>query len=261
VSASAWFSTNPTPFLSQSATVNLAQVGGTTTVTGGVAGSQGIGGLAADAAAFAGNPLPMAGKDNSGNARAINTADNTTLSNGIAAANAQNFLPTILLIRTSTGLLVPCINPSADGLGSSAGQLGAADFLFNGSTWDRFRNNSDGSLIASAAYTTTQNSADQTNYNGRRLELFINVSSAGTGSVTPSLQVKDSISGNYFTVWTAAAPLTANGQYVYYFADGAAGSSCTETHGFGLPARSWRLVMTANNANSMTYSASGVVGV
>ncbi len=29
------------------------------------------------------------------------------------------------------------------------------------------------------------------------------------------------ISGNYFTVWSAAAPVTANGTYAYYFADGA----------------------------------------
>ncbi len=41
---------------------NLAQVGGTATVTGGVAGSQGVGGLAADAAASAGNPVLVAGK-------------------------------------------------------------------------------------------------------------------------------------------------------------------------------------------------------
>src|SRR5205807_1474216 len=83
----------------------------------------------------------------------------------------------------------------------------------NANTADRARNNVDTSLLASAARTTTTNSSDQTNYNGRSLALFVNVSSAGTGSITPSIQVKDSISGDYMTVWTAAAALTVNGDY------------------------------------------------
>src|SRR5262249_2630854 len=43
------------------ASVNLAQVGGTSTVTGGVAGSQGVGGLAASGASKAGNPVQIGG--------------------------------------------------------------------------------------------------------------------------------------------------------------------------------------------------------
>lgn len=50
--------------------VNLAQVGATAVVTGGVNGSQGVGGLAANAAAVAGNPLLMGGSDGT-NARNI----------------------------------------------------------------------------------------------------------------------------------------------------------------------------------------------
>jgi hypothetical protein len=43
---------------------NLAQVGGTATVTGGIAGSQGVGGLAATDAAVSGNPVLVAGRSN-----------------------------------------------------------------------------------------------------------------------------------------------------------------------------------------------------
>lgn len=43
--------------------VNLAKVGGTATVTGGVAGSLGVGGLAANGAAVAGDPNLIAGSD------------------------------------------------------------------------------------------------------------------------------------------------------------------------------------------------------
>jgi hypothetical protein len=47
--------------------VNLAQVAGTNALNGGVAGSQGIGGLAAVGAAPSGNPLPQGVKDSAGN--------------------------------------------------------------------------------------------------------------------------------------------------------------------------------------------------
>jgi hypothetical protein len=57
--------------------VNLAQVGGNAVVTGGVNGSEGVGGLAADGSATAGNPLLVAGKG-SGNARVPIVCDNWT---------------------------------------------------------------------------------------------------------------------------------------------------------------------------------------
>jgi len=51
--------------------VNLIQVAGTNILTGGVAGSQGIGGLAADGAAAVGNPVPVAGVDAAGNTQTV----------------------------------------------------------------------------------------------------------------------------------------------------------------------------------------------
>jgi len=55
------------------ATVNLGQVGGTSVVTGGVNGSQGVGGLAASGATVAGNPVRIAGTDGT-NARSLTVA-------------------------------------------------------------------------------------------------------------------------------------------------------------------------------------------
>lgn len=55
--------------------INLKQVAGTATLTGGVAGSQGVGGLAAAGAAISGNPVLVGGSDGT-NARAFST-DNT----------------------------------------------------------------------------------------------------------------------------------------------------------------------------------------
>ena len=58
--------------LTANQSVNLAQVGGTNTVTGGVNGSTGVGGLAATGATLAGNPVLIAGSDGT-NARNIST--------------------------------------------------------------------------------------------------------------------------------------------------------------------------------------------
>ena len=59
--------------LTANQSVNLAQVGGTNTVTGGVNGSQGVGGLAASGATLAGNPVLVAGSDGT-NARSLSVA-------------------------------------------------------------------------------------------------------------------------------------------------------------------------------------------
>jgi hypothetical protein len=172
-------------------------------------------------------------------------------------------VPVQARLATSAGasLLTSSTGGSADGATTTGTLLVNTNYnrLFNGASWDRERSNANLTILPSAARTTTTNSADQTNHNGNRLTLVVNVSVVGTGSITPSLQIKDSISGNYATVWTAAAPITTATTATYYFADGASGGSFTEVRAAGLSARDWRVVMTHNNANSITYSASAVV--
>lgn len=151
---------------------------------------------------------------------------------------------------------------NTDGLLNINGLVGTNTIRgYNGTSADVFRTNHELTLLASAARTATTNSSDQTNYNGSRLQIFANVSAISGASVTPSLQVKDSISGNYKTVWTAAAAITATGQYTYVFAPGGAGGSNTEVIAAGLTARTFRVVMTHLDTNSITYSVSGVVSL
>lgn len=81
---------------------------------------------------------------------------------------------------------------------------------------------------------------------------------ASTPSVTPKLYVQDPTSQLWFKVWEAAAALTAEGTYAYYFsADGFAGDFDAEIIEsskirFG---EASRLTMTHGDADSMTYSA------
>ena len=129
-------------------------------------------------------------------------------------------------------------------------------FLYNGVSWDRQRGVNSVTVLASAARTTTLQSSDITHYNAPGFLLFVNVSAvADTPSITPTIQIKDSISGQYKTVWTAAAAITATGQYVYLFVPGGAAGSYTEAVNLCV-GRTWRVGVTHGDADSITYSIS-----
>jgi len=66
-------------------------------------------------------------------------------------------------------------------------------------------------LVASAAYTSNQTSADQTNSNGKGLLLFVKTGTFGSGAsgIVATIQGKDPVSGSVYTILASAA-LTAN---------------------------------------------------
>lgn len=157
--------------------VNLSEVGGTAVLNGGVAGSQGVGGLAADGAAVAGNPLRMAGKDGGGLTQDILT-DSTGLqlvggaaADGVAVAgypvriagkdSAGNTQDVVADSAGILGLVGSAASADAgttnwgrfaDGAGNylSLGVRGAA---YNGSAWDRLRSASLANFATSATLT------------------------------------------------------------------------------------------------------------
>ena len=69
------------------------------------------------------------------------------------------------------------------------------------------------------------------------------------------MQWKDPVSGTYEEIWTAAAAITATGQYVYLLGLGGSGSAgdYDEAVNLRIP-RTWRLVMTHADGDSITYS-------
>jgi len=74
----------------------------------------------------------------------------------------------------------------------------AAGHLFNGTNFDRPRNNNEVTLLASASRTASTNSADFTLFNGKGLTIFWDISVVpGTDTVSASLQIKDPVSGTY----------------------------------------------------------------
>lgn len=128
---------------------------------------------------------------------------------------------------------------------------------YNGATWDRVRGNLDNITIsASAAQTTTQTSADQTNYNGRGVIVTLDMTVVGTGSVTLEIDMKDPVSGKYVALLTGAA-VVGNSTNVYTVYPGAPSTANVSVNS-PLP-RTWRVKVTANNANSATYSVGASV--
>jgi hypothetical protein len=107
-------------------------------------------------------------------------------------------------------------------------------------------------VLASAARTTTQTQGDQTTPTGiRGIRVVLDMTTAGTGSVTLEIDGKDSLSGKYYALLTGAAVTTdSTNVYTVYPSNTVAANVSAST---ALP-KIWRVKVTANNANSATYS-------
>lgn len=112
------------------------------------------------------------------------------------------------------------------------------------------------SILTSAARTTTQTQADQTNRYYRGIAIVVDVTTAGTGSITMSIDGKDSVSGKYVNLLTGAAitTISTNTYRVYPGLTVAANLVASDALW-----RTWRVVITHNNANTITYSVGAVL--
>jgi hypothetical protein len=129
--------------------------------------------------------------------------------------------------------------------------VGAYAYGFNGTTWDRLRTHASVILLASAARTTTQTSADITLYNEQSIDVILDMTVVGTGSVTVTINGKDPASGKYYALLAGAAVIT-NVTNVYRVGRGLL-AAANAVANFSLP-RTIQIVVTANNANSAVYS-------
>ncbi len=146
---------------------------------------------------------------------------------------------------------------SGAGDGSGTGLADIASYLYNGTNFDRTRGNLDNiTVLASAARTTTQTQADQTNYNHRGIVAVLDMTTVGTGSVTLEIDGKDPVSGKYYAILTGAA-VTTNVTNTYTIYPG--NTVATNVSASTVLPRTWRIKVTANNANSATYSVGAML--
>jgi hypothetical protein len=118
----------------------------------------------------------------------------------------------------------------------------------------------DVAIATSAARTATTTSSTFENTLGTRgIALYLNVSAAsGTGGLTLGLQWRDPVSQAWTTIWSAAAAVTATTSTpkVYMLSPdqgGTAASGFTEVK-YAVVPRFWRVVVTAGDSSSYTYS-------
>ena len=128
--------------------------------------------------------------------------------------------------------------------------------VYNGSTYDPNYNNVEATVLASAARTTTQTSADFVNYNHKALVVVLDMTTVGTGSVTLTIQGKDSASGKYYTILTGAAVIT-NSTNVYKVYPGL--TAVTNVTVSDIIPAIFRVTVTANNANATVYTVGASV--
>lgn len=136
----------------------------------------------------------------------------------------------------------------------------AANGLYNdgAAVWERQRNNTQGTLLASATRTSSTISATQTNYNARGVILFLNVTAAsGTGGLQTTLFYVDPISisgsGTVSALPTAVTTVTERTYVFYPTTFSGTGSAIAQTTGIPVP-RAWYASVTHGDASNYTYS-------
>lgn len=127
-----------------------------------------------------------------------------------------------------------------------------APHAFNGTTWDRQRNNQDVTVFSSAARTATPTPFDGVNYDGKSLHLVIDCTAVTSSpSVVFTLQGKDAISGKFYTILASAA-IVGTGTTVLRVGPGLTTAANLVANDV-LP-RSYRVIATHGNSDSITYS-------
>lgn len=156
-------------------------------------------------------------------------------------------------IAQSGGATMPASATLADAASNPTVVMhGAAMHLFNGTTWDRRRNNNEVTVLASAARVSTTASPDQTNYNARGVILILDITAVPSiETVTLTIQGKDALSGKYYTLLAGAVQVAVATIAMRVYPGLIAVGNLTASD--ALP-RTWRANVVHSASGSFTYS-------
>jgi hypothetical protein len=132
-----------------------------------------------------------------------------------------------------------------------------ANMGYNGATYDRWRNNTEGTLLASVARTTGASAANQTNHNAKGVQVVLNITAAsGTGGLLLFIRGVDPISGTMYNINATPAAIIATGIYVFDLYPGASGTIANNItqRTAGLLPKIWFVRINPGDASSYTYS-------
>lgn len=113
--------------------------------------------------------------------------------------------------------------------------------------------NSNRTLLASAARTASVDTADQRNayHRGVRIHIDATVLPGSACSNVFTVQGKDSITGDYYTLLASAAIVGTGDTFLYIYPGATAAANAAVN--LSLPS-TWRVSVAAGNANSLTYA-------
>ena len=122
--------------------------------------------------------------------------------------------------------------------------------------YERWRNNTEGTLLASAARTGATSSANQTNYNAKGILVYLNVTAISGTGIYPLIRGIDPISGVVANLNADIANITATGLYILELYPGVSGTSgvSIKQKTSGILPRTYNVTVWHTDASSCTYS-------
>lgn len=184
----------------------------------------------------------------------------------VPAPASPNYTPVAVLLDENQNPLLPAAAVIGDGAANpTTAAIDARLSAFNGSTWDRQRNNAPFTLLAPAGRTAVTSSPVQTNFNASGIMLIISVTAvSGSGGLEPVIYAfTDGSGSNNSQISTnLSSHITAIGNYAYEFHPGATGTPPGGSFGLiqrnaGSVPRYWGFTMQVDDASSYTYSIIG----
>lgn len=135
----------------------------------------------------------------------------------------------------------------------------ASPRLWNGSSYDRLYNNTQGTLLASATRTTSTASPLMTNFNAKGVQVQLTItgvpSTPSTGTGLAVVVRGQDVNGNAYNLNVTPSNVTAGGEYVYIIYPDSSGTTVQiqQSTSQALP-RSWDVVVVVSTSDSYTYS-------
>lgn len=143
-------------------------------------------------------------------------------------------------------------------------ELGSiATYRFNGTTYDRMYNNTQGTLLASATRTAVTTTPQITVYNASALAVSLNVTAvSGTGGLVLRIQTIDPASGAVYNLNTPPAAVTAVSPNLFVLGLGASGTpgGAADQYTTMFVPRTVQVTIYPEDSSSYTYSVSYWLG-
>ena len=110
-----------------------------------------------------------------------------------------------------------------------------------------------GTLLTSAARTTTTASSDVTNTSVRGAHIYINVTAYTSGNWTPVIQGKDPVTSNYYDICTGPS-IASTGAFIFKIYPGMRAQDTTNVVCDDFLPRTWRINMVGTLTPVSTFS-------